>query len=89
VVVVLDAVGELEEIEDLVVDVSVVLVRVVVFVSVEIVAVEVIVAVCVSVSVVFVAVRPVPPPHAQQTTAPEYPKFAYWAESELQSEEWA
>lgn len=68
---------------------SVVLVRVVELVPVEAVAVEVNVVVCVSVCVVFVAVRPVPPPHTQQTAAPEYPKFAYWAESELQSEAWA
>jgi len=47
------------------------------------------VVVCVAVCVVFVAVRPVPPPHAQQTVTPEYPKFAYWAAPELQIEAWA
>lgn len=71
------------------VDVSEVLVRVVDLVSEVGVVVEVPVVVCVSVCVVFVAVRPVPPPHAQQTVAPEYPKLAYSSEPELQSGEWA
>jgi hypothetical protein len=82
---VLDAVGVPVAVGVVTVDDMVVLVRVEVIVSEVSEAVEVPVVVYVRVCVVFVAVRPVPPPHAQQTVAPEYPKFAYCSEPELQS----